>query len=186
MIFALITFIISISLTHNFFKIRKLTKHDKCLFNFYQLQREIMSYLRNNCDFISKRDYLAAKQILSVLSAAVNFYEKDKISSPFNLPKFAKYVKETKYLSDSSQKLIKCDNNYIKGFADKLNRNIIAGFCSFTPFILAKIILKLLYFIGLFFAKAKRFKLRKWGYKFLVLNKEFTSINSYKKQLMIN
>lgn len=143
-----------------------------------------MSYLMINNDIISKQEYQAAKQILDVLNSTINLYSRNEASNLFNIRKFAKFVKETKHLSDSSKKLIECDNGTIKDFRDKLKRNIIVTFFAYTPFIFAEIILKLLYFVGLLFVKIQMLRLKKFGTKLLTLNEDFDSINSSKKELI--
>lgn len=99
MFFTVITTIIASSLAYNFFKIKRHTRHDKYLYKFCQLRREIMSYLRINHDIISKQEYQATKQILDVLNGTINLYSKNEASNFFNFRKFAKFVKETKHLS---------------------------------------------------------------------------------------
>jgi len=127
MFFTVISTILVLSLALNFFKIKRHIKHDKYLYKFCQLRREIMSYLRINHDVLSKTEYQATKQILDVLNIAINLYSKNEASNLFNIRKFAKFVSETKHLSDSSKKLIECNNSTIKDFRDKLKRNIICN-----------------------------------------------------------
>ena len=184
MFFTIVTAIIAISLVYNFFKIKKHEKHDEYLYKFCQLRRETMSYLRINHDIISKQEYAAAREILDVLNSTINLYSRNEASNLFNIRKFAKFVRDTKNLSDSSKNLIECNNSTINDFRDKLRRNIIVTFFAYTPFIFAEIILKLLYLIGLFFVKMQMLRLKKWGTRLLKLNEDFDSINSSKKALI--
>lgn len=176
--------ILALSLMDNYLKIKKHTRHDKYLYKFCHLRREIMSYLAINHDVISNKEYQATKQVIDVLNNTINLYSKNQASNLFNIRKFAKFVKKTKHLSDSSKKLIECDNNIIKDFRDKLNRNIILTFFAYTPFIFAEIIFKLLYLVGRFFVRVQVLKFKKLGKRLLKLNEDFNSINSSKKELM--
>jgi hypothetical protein len=143
-----------------------------------------MAYLRTNYEIISKQEYAATKQILDLLNNTINLYSKNEATTVFNIRKFAKFVKNTKNLSDSSRKLVKCSNPTINGFRDKLSRNIIITFFAYTPFIIAEIYLRFFYVVGLLFVKMGVLKLSKWGNGFLALNEDFEGMNSRKKEIL--
>ena len=186
MFFTVITTIISLSLAFSFLKIRKHIKHDTYLYKFCSLRREVMSYLRINHDIISKQEYKATKQILGLINSTINLYSKDQAANLFNFRRFRKFVKSTKDLSDSSRKIIDCDNQTINGFRDKLRRNIVITFFAYTPFLFEEICLRLLYLIGLLLVKIGMLKMSKFGNKLLALNEDFDSISSSKKELLAN
>lgn len=180
MFFIITSSIIVVSLIRSFFKIKRCAKHDKYLYKFCQLRRDIISYLRINHDIISKTEYLAIKQVLDLLNKTINLYSKNEAQNLFNIRKFAFFVKETKALSDSSKKFVECNNEVIKSFRNKLGSNIIDAFFAYTPFIFTEIFLKILYRVIRFFVKVQINKLKNFGDRLLALNEDFESIISRK------
>jgi hypothetical protein len=177
--------ILSISLVYNFHKIKKYQRHDFYLFKFYSLRREIMSYLRINHELISKQEYKAIKQILDIVNRAINLYSKNDTTNLFKVRMLAKFLKNTKNFSDLSINCLKCDNITINNFQKNLRQNIIETFFAYTPFLLTKRWVNILYYLGKIFGGIQFLKFKKWSAKLLALNEDFISIKSSIKQLMV-
>lgn len=177
--------ILSISLVYNFHKIKKYQRHDFYLFKFFSLRREIMSYLRVNHELISRQEYIAIKQILDIVNRAINLYSKNDATNLFMVRMLAKFLKNTKNLYDLSINCLECDNIIIKNFQKNLRLKIIETFFAYTPFLLTKIWIHILYYVGKIFVKIQFLKLKKFSIKLLELNEDFVSIKSCKKHLMV-
>ncbi|MFT5704016.1 MAG: hypothetical protein ACJAZX_000747 [Rickettsiales bacterium] len=184
--FILVISIISASLFFNFLRVKKYSKHDRYLYKFCSSRRDVMDYLRMNHDIISEIEYEAIRQLLDTLNKTINLYSKDRAATIFNFRRFIKYIKNTKDLADSSKKIINCNNETINGFRQNLNRNIVATFFAYTPFLLEEIFLRLFSSILSILIKIGLQKLSSLSNKLMVVNKNFHDIDSYRKEFKQN
>lgn len=181
--FIFVASIISVSLIFQFLKIKKLKKYDRYLYNFCSLRKEVMNYLRVNHDIISKSEYESIKQIIVILNDTINIYSKNKMSTIFNFRRFAKYVKNTKDLVESSKK-IECDNPTINNFRNSLNKNIIITFFAYTPFLLEEVFLRIVYLVVLILIKMGLRKLINLKNKLFTISQNCDDIEFYRKNLV--
>src|ERR1051325_11872039 len=73
-------------------KLRALTKHDKVLYSFCDVRRDVMSVLREHAFDLTKEDYIALRDIEEVASDTILDYHNFKIYI-FNFRKFRAAVR---------------------------------------------------------------------------------------------
>ena len=131
-----------------------------------------MEYLRSNQDSISKTEYEVIKKILIILNHTIHWYSKYR-TYLFNFRIFRKYINKTKKLSDSSQTIVKINNEVIDSFRYKLEIYILEAFFAYTPFLRSEIILKILLFATTILLKIGLKQISNLRKNLLIVRKDF-------------
>ena len=127
------------------FRQREMQKHDRVLFPFCQLRRDVMSFLyrtsMKDADSISPSEYRFIRQLLHVLDATIHSYNQHK-TLMFNLRKIAKHLKTYQKASETALKVP--DHPEIRGFHERIHRLLVVAFLAYTPLIRWELALRLI------------------------------------------
>ena len=129
------------------FRQKEMQKHDRVLFPFCQLRRDVMRFLymnaMENADSLSRTEYEFVRQLLKVLDATIHNYNQYK-TSMFNVRKIAKHLKM--YRKASKTALETPDHPEIREFRERIHRLLVAAFLAYTPLIRWELALRLIVF----------------------------------------
>ena len=134
---------ILIALTIMALYLQRLTKHDKILFQFCLIRREIMSIFRKEGFSLSKSDYAALKELVVILNNTIHNYEQMK-TSHFSWKGLALLSQQFKKSVNEVEEVNVSDNARIEKFKLKITRTFIMAFLTHTPFIKPVICLTIL------------------------------------------
>ena len=128
---------------------KEMRKHDRVLFPFCQLRRDVMSFLYRNMmedtDSLSPSEYGFIRQLLHVLDATIHNYNQHK-TSMFNLRKIAKHLKTYRKASEIALKVP--DHPEIQEFHERIHRLLVVAFLAYTPLIRWELAVRLIVLAG--------------------------------------
>lgn len=134
----------------SYFSVKSHEKHDRVLFAFCQIRRDLMAELREQFDSLSQQEYESAKFLLDTLNKVIRHYRSHK-TFMFNLRKAHRVIKKDLRRYHAVQKRIHDrlskvppDTKIAKLYGD-FSRAVMVGFLTYTPFILSEIVLRLLW-----------------------------------------
>ena len=131
------------------FRQREMQKHDRVLFPFCQLRRDVMSFLYRNsmkdADSLSPSEYGFIRQLLNVLDATIHNYNQHK-TSMFNLRKIAKHLETYRKASETALKVP--DHPEVQEFHQRIHRLLVVAFLAYTPLIRWELALRLIVLAG--------------------------------------
>ena len=142
----LILFLSSLILAYLITGIITLKKHDKNLFGFCELRREIIDFLYKNGDILSRNDYIKTRNLLQILNKTINQFESLQ-TLIFDYRRFRIFVLDMESVSKKSEK-ISTDNQQIIEFVKSFLRLYFKAFLSYTPWLRSKLAFKTIYKIG--------------------------------------
>ena len=127
------------------FRQKEIQKHDRVLFPFCQLRRDIMSFLYRNlmkdADSFSPSEYGFIRQLLNVLDATIHNYNQHK-TSMFNLRKIVKHLETYRKASEIALKVP--DHPEVQEFHQRIHRLLVVAFLAYTPLIRWELALRLI------------------------------------------
>ena len=130
-------------------QIRKVDKHDRVLFDFCKLRREIMTFrydsLVENSKSLSCEDSKAIRRLSRVLDATIHGYNEHKILT-FNLRKIARYLKQYRHTLNQAEPINITDNVKIREFHARFVLCFAKAFLDYTPLIRSELTLRLIAF----------------------------------------
>jgi hypothetical protein len=112
--------------------LRALTKHDKVLYAFCDVRRDVMSVLRNHAFELTREDYIALREIEDVTSATIHDYHICKIYL-FNFRKFRAAVRRLEGIEVHVNKGLVLAHEIVR-LKNDYRRALLFGFFTFTPF----------------------------------------------------
>ena len=131
------------------FRQKEMQKHDRVLFPFCQLRRDVMSFLYRNsmkdADSLSPSEYRFIRQLSTVLDATIHNYNQHK-TSMFNLRKIAKHLKTYRKASETELKVP--DHPEIQEFHERIHRLLVVAFLAYTPLIRWELAVRLIVLSG--------------------------------------
>ena len=133
------------------FRIRQkeLQKHDRVLFPFCQLRRDVMRFLHTNViektGSLSSAEYEYIRWLLKGLDVTIHNYNQHK-TLMFNVRKIAKHIKMYRKVSKATVRFQVPDRPEIKKFHERVNRLLVAAFLTYTPLIRWELALRLVVF----------------------------------------
>jgi len=123
------TFAISIIYLIDFLRIRK---HDSVLFQFCDLRRTIMQYLRKNYETITEEEYNYINKILGSTNIAIHDYNELK-KKIFDLSHLWRNANLTRTHVLEVESVTPPNNQIIKDFGIAYNRTLLTAFIMYTP-----------------------------------------------------
>jgi hypothetical protein len=117
--------------------LRKMKKHDRVLFRFCQIRRDIIVIMREPGFNPSKSDYRILRVLLDGANATIHEYNSCKIKL-FNFRNFIALAKEYQRNAQKVDKL-STSNPAINEIKEKYKRAMILAFLSYTPLIKSQI-----------------------------------------------
>ena len=129
------------------FRQKEIQKHDRVLFPFCQLRREIMRFLYmnaiKNTNSLSLTEYKSVRRLLNVLDAAIHDYNKHK-TLMFNVGKIAKHLKMYRKVSKATLEIP--DHPEIREFHERVRRFLVAALLVYTPLVRWELAFRLVVF----------------------------------------
>ena len=126
---------------------KEMQKHDRVLFPFCQLRRDVIRFLHVNvmveAGSISRAEYKTTRQLLSVLDATIHNYNEYK-TSMFNVRKIVKHIEMYREASETA--LEPPDHPEIREFHERIRRLLIEAFLVYTPLIRWELALRMVAF----------------------------------------
>ena len=126
---------------------KEMQKHDRVLFPFCQLRRDVMRFLYinviENTGSLSPEEYKFVRQLLNELDATIYNYNQHK-TLMFNVRKIAKYFKMYRKVSKTALEVP--DHPEIREFHERIHRLLVAAFLAYTPLICWELIFRLIVF----------------------------------------
>ena len=126
---------------------REMQKHDRVLFPFCQLRRDVMRFLYinviENTGSLSPAEYKFVRQLLNVLDGTIHNYNQHK-TLMFNVRKIAKHLKM--YRKVSRVALEVPDHPEVREFHERILRLLVTAFLAYTPLIRWELALRLILF----------------------------------------
>ena len=126
---------------------KEMQKHDKALFPFCQLRRDVMHFLYmnviENTNLLSPAEYKSVRQLLNVLDGTIHNYNQHK-TLMFNVRKIAKHLKMYRKVSKAALEIP--DHPEIREFHERTHRLLVATFLAYTPLIRWELALRLIVF----------------------------------------
>ena len=129
-----------------FFELRYLLglrKHDRVLFPFCNIRRELMTLLRDHHQDLSVEDYLYARNMLNALSHTVSIY-RDHKSRFFNFRAFLRFLRAYQSSADEIAKIPRTKHPQLQAMEQQLNWAMFRGFMAYTPFLRSEIVVRVL------------------------------------------
>ena len=141
---------------------KEMQKHDRVLFPFCQLRRDVMSFLYRNvmidADSLSPSEYEFIRQLLHVLDATIHNYNQHK-TLMFNLRKIAKHLETYRKASETALKVP--DHPEIQEFHGRIHRLLVIAFLAYTPLIRWELALRLTVVVAIAIAFGRQETLRR-------------------------
>ena len=126
---------------------KEMQKHDRVLFSFCQLRRDVMHFLYmkviENTGSLSPEEYKFVRRLLDGLDATIHNYNQHK-TLMFNVRKIAKHLKMYRKVSKAA--LETPDHPEIREFHVRIHRLLVAAFFAYTPLIRWELALRLTVF----------------------------------------
>ena len=131
------------------FRQKEMQKHDRVLFPFCQLRRDVMNFLyrslTKDVDSLSSSEYKFIRRLLNVLDGTIHNYNQHK-TSMFNLRKIAKRLKTYRQASETA--LMVPDRPEIQELHERIHRFLVVAFLAYTPLIRWELALGLIVLAG--------------------------------------
>lgn len=129
------------------FRQKEMQKHDRVLFPFCQLRRDIIHFMYmnaiENTDSLSPVEYKFVHWLLNVLDGTIHNYNQHK-TLMFNIRKMAKNLKMYRKVSKIALEIP--DHPEIREFHERIHRLQVAAFLAYTPLVRWELALHLIVF----------------------------------------
>lgn len=125
------------------FIFRKMKCHDKILFQFCQIRRDIIALLSEKENILTKNQYMAVRETLRVLNMVIHSYNHIK-GTVFNYRKFEKQMKNFRDNTMKIKSILETDDHQITALQNKLRKALFLAFLTYTPFLGSEICCRIL------------------------------------------
>ena len=130
------------------FRQKEIQKHDRVLFPFYQLHRDIMHFMYmnaiENTSSLTPVEYKFIRWLLNVLDGTIHNCNQHK-TLMFNVRRMAKHLKMYRKISKVALEIP--DHPEIREFHERIHRLQVAAFLAYMPLIRWKLVLRLIVFV---------------------------------------
>ena len=127
------------------FRQKEMQKHDRMLFTFCQLRRDVMHFLYMNAieyaGSLSPAEYKFICQLLNELDATIHNYNQHK-TLMFNVRKIARHLQMYQKVSKAALEVP--DHPEIREFHERIHRLQVVAFLAYTPLIRWELALRLI------------------------------------------
>lgn len=120
----------------------RVRNRDRVLFGFRRLRSEIMAFILDNVDSLSREDYRFARQILRSIDGAEACHEQKRYHL-FNIRGFVRFLKQYTMTEEEIMALPRTDRAELKQFENRLAWCFFRGFVAHTPFMASEVVAKL-------------------------------------------
>ena len=129
------------------FRQKEMQKHDRMLFPFCELRRDVMRFLHmnviENTGSLSPVEYKFIRRLLNVLDGIIHNYNQHQ-TLMFNVRKIAKHLRMYREVSKGA--LETPAHPKIREFHERVHRLMVAAFLAYTPLIRWELVLRLIVF----------------------------------------
>ena len=129
------------------FRQKEMQKHDRVLFPFCQLRRDIIRFLYKNVientNSLSPAEYKSVCRLLNVLDGIIHNYNQHK-TLMFNVRKIAKHLQMYRKVSKVALEIP--DHPEIREFHKRIHCLLVTAFLAYTPLIRWELALRLIVF----------------------------------------
>ena len=123
----------------------RVAKHDRVLFPFCQLRRDIMRFLREHlpdeANALSKEEYDSVLRLLDVVSETIHNYNQHK-TAMFDVRKALKFSKKYRHTLAQATPINLTENAEIQKFHHQFKGLLAKAFLAYTPLIRSEILLR--------------------------------------------
>jgi len=132
--------------TFMLYRLLLIRKHDKVLYDFCNVRRSMMKYLRDNFETINKRDYVNIRTSLDLLNNSIRHFDHYK-HHVFNIKNLAPMLKTAKQNLTQTKKLQESVNPEVKKLVQCYEKSFLLAFFRFTPLLKTKLVLAISLFL---------------------------------------
>jgi hypothetical protein len=131
----------------------RLQKHDRVLYRFCQIRREMMEFFREHGSELSPEEYSSARRLVEVLNLTIHNYKHER-TRMFDGRKLLRTLRDYEasvdavVLADNSR-----DNERIRAFRTKFEKTLFFAFFEYTPFFRSELALRVLLVAATLLAK---------------------------------
>ena len=126
---------------------KEMQKHDRMLFPFCQLRRDVMHFMYmnviENTGSLSPAEYKFIRWLLNVLDGTIHSCNQYR-TLMFNVRKIAKHLKMYRKISKVALEIP--DHQKIREFHERIHRLQVAAFLAYTPLVRWELVLRLIVF----------------------------------------
>jgi len=136
MLFYLIVIPVLLLSIHTLVYLKKGCKHDKVLFRFCDLRRELMAYMRSeqfNTHDVSKEDYAAFRKVIYTVNDTIHYFNEVKLS--LDLRKVVRFILHVKKNNEHIKGMQLAKNSTILDFQRRLVIISLQATVTYTPVI---------------------------------------------------
>lgn len=119
--------------------LRLMGRHDRVLYRFCEIRREIMGLIRDKAFEMDRTDYYAFRDLLEVVSFTIHDYNACKLYA-FNFRRFREWLKDAKQLAGK----VVTQNQCVLDLRSQYSRAMLEAFFAYTPFLKSELALKIL------------------------------------------
>ncbi len=131
-------------------QIRKAAKHDRVLFPFCQLRRDIMCFLREHMpdqpNALSREEYDSVLRLLDVVSDVIHHYNRHK-TVMFNFRRVIKFSMKYRDTLEQAKPIEMTGNAKIQEFHHRFVGLLAKAFIAYTPLIRWEMVLRFIAYI---------------------------------------
>ncbi|MGR3913016.1 MAG: hypothetical protein OD918_00575 [Gammaproteobacteria bacterium] len=124
---------------------KRAIKHDRVLFPFCQLRRDVMQFLRETAfkkpQVLSREEYASARRLVEALDVTIRNYNRHK-TVMFNLRKVETHLRAYRQSAKPAPALP--DNPRIREFHDRFRGLLVKACIAYTPWIRSELFLRLM------------------------------------------
>lgn len=133
--------------------LHKMRVHDRVLFRFCRVRRELMALLRDDGYNLKRKDYEIARDMLDCVSMVIHDY-KDCKQSLLNLRAFRRTIRQFRKEETDIKKVTRTDNAELNKIRKHMQFALWYGFMSYTPFLKHEFVLHVMLFVAKLLMKA--------------------------------
>ncbi|WP_435979198.1 hypothetical protein [Psychrobacter sp. DM4] len=123
--------------------LKRIQKHDRYIFEFCDLRRDMITYLYEERNGLSRSDYIQLREILNTNNVTIHNY-KDSKHTMFN---FRRFIDKLRVIENKKSRVESNVLPEVKVFQVRLVHIVFDAFLAYTPFLKSEVIIKVLYFI---------------------------------------
>jgi hypothetical protein len=129
-----------------FVNVTRIKRNDRVLYEFCDVRRKMMGYLRNNFETVSKDDYLSLRGSLDLLNNNIRYFDHYKMHI-FNVNLLIRMIKNTRDNIAKMEEFKVSNNKEILGLISDFEKSFLIAFFIFTPLFKTKLCISLILFL---------------------------------------
>lgn len=123
-------------------QVREARKHDRVLYRFCQIRRDVMDVLRSENQSLSAEDYAAGRRLLDFLNLTISLYREHR-TKMFDWRAFVRFAREYRQSATQIVALSSTRHKALSNAVMKTGWAALLGFLAYTPFIKSETALRL-------------------------------------------